>query len=100
MKKLSIDEALLLYDILAKYFPEDCVDDPDFIGKIVHNIKSGNQPGDYIQALSILTDYTPEDIVTVIDPATSVEMFYDGLIGNRVLSLKKFCDELNYGRGR
>jgi len=97
MKKLPIDEALLLYGIIGDYIPDNAMDDVDFIGTIVHNIREGDRPQDYVRALSILTGYTSEEITTGIDPHVSVEMFYEGLLINQAKSLKDFCDRLNYG---
>ena len=97
MKKLSIDEAMLLYGIIGDYIPDNATDDIDFIGTIVHNIRDGDRPQDYVRALTILTGYTSEEITIGIDPHVSVEMFYEGLLLNQAKSLKDFCDRLNYG---
>ena len=97
MKKLSIDEALLLYEIIGDYIPKDVMEDADFIGTIVHDIRSGDRPQDYVRVLSILTGMTSEEITTGIDPHVSVEFFYEGLLLNQVKSLKDFCDRLNNG---
>jgi hypothetical protein len=97
MKKLSIDEALQLYEIIGDYIPEDASDEVDFIGTIVHNIRNGSRPQDYVKALSLLTGYTSEEITTGIDPHVSVELFYEGLLINQAKSLKKFCDKVTNG---
>ena len=97
MKKLSIDEALQLYEIIGDYIPEDASDEVDFIGTIVHNIRNGSRPQDYVKALSLLTDYTSEEITTGIDPHVSVELFFEGLLINQAKSLKDFCDRLTNG---
>jgi hypothetical protein len=97
MKKLSIDDALQLYGIIGDYIPEDASDEVDFIGTIVHNIRNGSRPQDYVKALSLLTGYTSEEITTGIDPHVSVELFFEGLLINQAKSLKDFCDRLNNG---
>lgn len=97
MKKLSIDDALQLYGIIGDYIPEDASDEVDFIGTIVHNIRNGSRPQDYVKALSLLTGHTSEEITTGIDPHVSVELFFEGLLINQAKSLKDFCDRLNYG---
>ena len=98
MKKLCIDDAMLLYGIIGDYIPDNATDEVDFIGTIVHNIRNGNRPQDYVRALSILTGYTSEEITTGIDPQVSIEIFYEGLLINQAKSLKDFCDRLNHGR--
>lgn len=97
MKKLSIDEALQLYQIIGDYIPDNASDEADFVGTIVHNIRNGDRPQDYVRALSLITGYTSEEITTGIDPHVSVEMFFEGLMVNQVSSLKKFCDRLSHG---
>lgn len=97
MKKLSIDEALQLYEIIGDYIPKDATDELDFIGTIVHDIRIGDRPTDYVKALSLLTGYTSEEITTGIDPEVSIQFFYEGLLLNQVKSLKEFCDRLSHG---
>lgn len=97
MKKLSIDEALELYEIIGDYIPKDATDELDFIGTIVHEIRTGDRPTDYVKALSLLTGYTSEEITTGIDPEVSVQFFYEGLLLNQAQRLKEFCDRLSHG---
>ena len=97
MKRLSISEALQLYQYLGKYIPEDAENDLEFIGTIVHNIKNGDNPRDYVDALSLLTGFSVDDIVTNLSPEEGLKLFYDGLTENDVVNLKKFCDRLRYG---
>jgi hypothetical protein len=97
MKKLCIDDAMLLYGIIGDYIPDNASDDVDFIGTIVHSIRNGSRPQDYVRALSLLTGYTSEEITTGIDPEVSVSFFYEGLLLNQVKNLKEFCDRLNHG---
>ena len=97
MKKLCIDDALLLYGIIGDYIPDNATDEVDFIGTIVHNIRNGSRPQDYVKALSLLTGYTSEEITTGIDPHVSVELFYEGLLINQAKSLKDFCDKVTNG---
>lgn len=97
MKKLSIDEALQLYEIIGDYIPKDALDEADFIGTIVHGIRTSGKPRDYLNALSLMTEYSVDEILQGIDPEVSVKMFYEGLLLNQVKSLKEFCDRLNHG---
>lgn len=96
MKKLSIEEAFELYEVIGRYIPDIAEDELEFIGTIVHNIRNGDRPRDYVKALSILTGYPAETITESIDPKDSIELFYEGLAINQVKSLKEFCDRLNY----
>jgi len=97
MKQLSIEEAFELYQVIGEYIPDIADDELEFIGTIVHNIRDGDRPRDYVKALSILTGYTSETITESIAPEDSIGLFYEGLAINQVKSLKDFCDRLNYG---
>lgn len=97
MKKLSIEEALQLYAIIGDFIPKDASDEVDFVGKIVHGIRTSERPRDYLEALSLMTEYSIDEIVHGIDPEVSVGMFYEGLLINQVQNLKQFCDRLSHG---
>lgn len=96
MKKLSIEKALQLIEILYPYMPETADSGMDFIGKIVHEINNAN-PIDYLNALSIMLDNSVNDILTHYTPEESVELFGIGLAENEVVDLKRFYERLTNG---
>lgn len=96
MKKLSIENALKLMDILYPYIPEDITDGLEFIGKIVGKIKDTN-PVEYLNALSIMLDNSVNDILTHYTPEESIELFGIGLAENEIVDLKRFYERLTNG---
>ncbi len=91
MKYLTLDEALKLYKILSIHLPE--IDEQDtilqFVGKIIHSTIEKERQEDYLEAVSILTGLSIEDIIAN-EPKDVLEMFTQGLMDNHIIDLVVF----------
>lgn len=98
MKKLSIEEALKLCRLIGEFIPSRLNNDLEFIGTIVGNIRRSGKSRNYVEALSILTEFSVEEIVKNLPPEDGLGLFYEGLYINQIVDLKNFYDGLkDYG---
>lgn len=96
MKALPIEKALELYDILGKYLPEFDKDSQvlEFVGTIVDNIVNDGSTA-YVDSICLMTNKSFSEIRN-FSPNTLIEIFTLGLVINDIVSLKSFCEEINY----
>src|SRR4030043_1722920 len=96
IKILNLRDALLLYDLIGKHIPKDIDENTDilnFVGKIVDSIIEANEHRNYIDAIILMSGKTQEELLT--EPVEELMvLFSEGLVGNHVLLLCKFCEEL------
>jgi len=98
MTSLNLEKALELYSIIGKHLPENVdenLDVLDFIGTIVNNIKESGNHRDYVNAVSIMTDLSISELLEM-GYEEILGLFIEGLIINQIISLKKFCESINY----
>ena len=98
MKPLNLEEALELYSIIGKHLPEKFDERPEvleFIGTIVDSINESGNHRDYVNAVSIMAD-VPIDELLKIDYEEILNLFIEGLTINQIISLKKFCESIDY----
>ena len=98
MTSLNLEKALELYSIIGKHLPENVdenLDVLDFIGTIVNNIKESGNHRDYLDSVLILTEQDEQDILQ-LESIEVLNMFTQGLMDNRIISLKKFCESINH----
>ena len=95
MQMLSIDKALMLYELLKPHLPEMGGDEQeflDFIGDIVESMRDTN-PLAYVECLELLSGLD----ISEISKKTSLEaleLFSIGLVDNYVFNLVKFGQSL------
>lgn len=97
MNSLTLDKALELYEVLGSYIPEveDNIDAIKFIGKIVDSIKKSGNHQDYVDAVMLMSDKKWEEI-KILESDIVLDLFIDGLLINKILSLKLFFDEIGF----
>jgi hypothetical protein len=100
MKPLTLDKAVLLYEILGEHIPEFSDDDPlEFVGKIVDNIVQSNQHKDYVDAVMLMSGSDWEEIKQM-DSENVLELFIKGLMENKIVRLKDFFEQVGYNYAR
>ena len=94
---LNLNNALKLYEILAPHFPEynSETDLLDFAGKILDDIINSGKHANYIDALAVMENITPEQVVQ-LDANDRVNKFMVDLVENDVVYLIEFCRNMNY----
>jgi len=70
----------------------------DFIGKIVRDINSSGDHIAYTLAIELMSDKTLQDLQEM-DSADRLKLFTEGLIQNRILKLKFFCEQVGFKHG-
>jgi hypothetical protein len=96
MKPLTLNKAVLLYEILGEHIPEFSDDEPaEFIGKIVDNIVQSSQHKDYVDAVMLMSGNGWEE-VKQMDSEDVLELFIEGLMENKVVRLKDFFEKIGY----
>jgi hypothetical protein len=96
MKPLTLNKAVLLYEILGEHIPEFSDDEPlEFIGKIVSNIRQSNRHKDYVDAVMLMSGSDWEE-VKQMDSDDVLELFIEGLMENKVVRLKDFFEKIGY----
>jgi hypothetical protein len=101
MESLTLDRALELYEILGAHIPDVADEENDaleFIGKIIKNIKASEDLAAYSLSIELMTEKTPQDLQEM-NSEERLELFAIGLMQNRILTLKSFCDELGFKHG-
>jgi hypothetical protein len=97
MESLTLSKAMELYEILGPHIPEvDEDEDPlEFIGKIITHINSSNQHEDYTLSVELMSEKSWEEIKKFTSSEV-LELFIDGLIANKIIQLKSFCDTVGF----
>ena len=98
MKPLNLEKALQLYTIIGKHLPKKFdknLDVLDFVGTIVNNIKESGNHRDYLDSVLILTGQDEQEILQ-LEPVEVLNMFTECLMDNQIISLKKFCESIDY----
>jgi len=89
-----------LYRIIGKHLPETDENDSgiDFIGKIVENARQSSTPQDYIDAIILLSG---ESLLSISKMSSDqrLEIFISGLVDNKILQLKAFCNTMGFNHG-
>ena len=95
---LNLNDALVLYNILGEYLPDEF--DGDIIKysrETIKNIGKGENSEDYIDSILVMNNSSFEELVDK-SPSELFELFVRGLVSVDMYSLKSFCEQLNYGR--
>ena len=97
MEALTLDKAMELYELLGAHIPEvDATDDPlEFIGKITSSIVASEQHKDYTDAIMLMSGKEWEG-VKIMTSDEVLELFIDGLLTNKIVSLKLFCNKMGF----
>ena len=98
MEALTLNKAMELYELLGAHIPEvdaKKVDVLDFIGKIVEDINASNHHEAYTLSIELMSGKTLQDLQEM-DSIDRLELFTKGLIQNKILSLKSFCDKVGF----
>ena len=98
MKPLNLEKALELYTIIGKYLPEkgnEYSEPLDFIGTIVTNINESGNHRDYVNAVSIMSNVPVKELLK-LKWDEILNLFFEGLTVNQIVSLKKFCESVNH----
>lgn len=99
MKPLNLSDALELHGILGKHLPENVDLEPlEFIGTIIKNIRQSGEHFDYIDAVSLMTKESIDDLVQK-EPVEVLGLFTKGLEMNSIVSLKAFWDRVGLKNG-
>ena len=98
MEALTLDKAIELYELLGAHIPEvdpKKVDVLDFIGKIVEDINASNHHEAYTLSIELMSGKTLQDLQEM-DSNDRLELFIGGLVQNRILDLKAFCNKVGF----
>lgn len=91
---LNLQEATELYFVLSPYLPTiDPEDSLEYIHKIINNIKDGDRPLDYIDAITIMTGKTIDDLRDC-KAEEILSLFIDELSENKIVALTNFMKSL------
>jgi hypothetical protein len=96
MEALTLDKAMELYEILGVHIPEiqdKNADAFDFVGKIIDNINASDDHQAYTLAIELMTRATLSDLQE-LSSESRLDLFAEGLMQNRILDLKSFCDRV------
>ena len=98
MEALTFSKAMELYELLGAHIPEmedKRVDELEFIGKIVHNIRESEQHKDYTDAIMLMSEKEWKE-VKIMTSDEVLELFIEGLSTNKIVNLKIFCDRIGF----
>ena len=96
MKPLTLDKAILLYEVLGEHIPEfDEEDVLQFIGKIVDNIIQSDRHKDYVDATMLMSGKEWNEIKEM-ESEEVLSLFTEGLAENKIIRLKSFFDKAGY----
>lgn len=98
MEALTFSKAMELYELLGVHIPEvedENIDALEFIGKIVKNINTSGHHEAYTLSIELMSGKTLQDLREMI-PEEILSLFTEGLMQNRVLDLKSFCNKAGF----
>jgi len=100
MKPLRLDKAVELYKILRSHIPDVADDETaiEFIGKIIDNARQSSTPGDYVDALILMSGRSLMEL-NEMGSEQRLELFIEGLSENKIVKLKTFCDVMGFNHG-
>ena len=89
-----------LYEILGAHIPEDTegITAWDFIGKIIRDINSSDDHSSYTLAMELMSEKTLQGLQEML-PEERLELFTGGLIQNKIMELKSFCEQVGFAHG-
>lgn len=97
---LNLEKAIQLYEIIGRFIPEvenRNYDILDFAGKIVNNIIDSQQHRVYLEAISLMTGYSVEELIANNEPKDLLLLFINGIAENNLIKLKFIMESLGYG---
>ena len=71
---------------------------PIIIGKIVNDIRESDHPQNYVDAIMLMTEKTLDEIRT-LSSEERLELFISGMVENKIVQLKSFCDGIGFSNG-
>jgi hypothetical protein len=97
MEALTFSKAMELYELLGSHIPDiDETDDPlEFVSKITGNITKSGQHEDYTNAVILMSGRSWEEIKQLKSEEV-LNLFIDGLLINKIATLKVFCEKLGF----
>lgn len=95
---LTIEEAVRLYTLLAPFWPSEPEENIVlFAGTILNNMQGDETAASYVEAVSIMSGYSMQEIVDGNTGDEVLDMFITGLSQFEVPKLKYFIESLNNG---
>lgn len=101
MEALTFSKAMELYELLGAHIPDvedENIDALDFIGKIVDDINASGHHEAYTLSIELMSGKTLQDLQEMASDDI-LDLFVDGLMQNRILDLKAFCDKVGFSYG-
>jgi hypothetical protein len=100
IEPLNLKKATELFLLIGKYIPEEIDEDMlNFISKILKNIQSSGEVGDYLKATSMMTGFTEVDLTENYSPKEVLEIFTEGLVANKVIGMVDFFKKIGFSNG-
>ena len=96
---LNTTKALRLFNLLDKHIPANSkdVDVLNFVGKIVDSIIAKNEHRVYTDAILLMNNLDSVYLLKDEEPEEILQIFIDGLIENRIVSLVDFFRKVKNG---
>ena len=101
MEALTLDKAMELYELLGAHIPEvedERIDALNFIGKIVEDINASGHHEAYTLSIELMSGKTLQDLQEM-NSEDILDLFVDGLVQNKILDLKSFCNKVGFSYG-
>lgn len=96
MNTLNLNDASRLYEMIGKYIPEVPDDDIlDYVYKILDNIKNGDNPDVYFNALELMTGKGYDEL-SQSQPVPILELFMKSLMEWHIIELVAFFRNIGY----
>lgn len=91
---LNLNDAIRLYYLLSPYLPDKEIKQSiDFVDIIIENIKNGDRPRDYADAIMLMHNITLEELKEY-NTDEILGLFIEGLAKNKIFALAKFMESL------
>lgn len=96
MNTQNLSDAVRLYELIGKYIPEVPDDNIlDYVYKILDNIKNGDDPDVYFNALELMTGKEYDEL-SQSQPVPILELFMESLIAWHIIELAAFFRNIRY----
>lgn len=98
-KMLNTAKSLKLFHLLNKHIPANSkdVDVLSFVGKIVDSIIANNEHRVYTDAILLMNNIDSVYLLKDEEPEEILQIFIDGLVENRIVSLVDFFRKVKDG---
>jgi len=93
LKMLNLNGALKVYQLIGKHLPEPDSDIYDYLQSMLENITRDGEQEQFVEAFVLMSGRSAIELVN-LPHQTMLQLLGTTLIENKILDLKRFCEQI------